>query len=854
MIEGLSFIVAEIIIGKLIETGFKTSLFHSQKTYQNRLQRVIEAAVDEFAKEHPVPDVPGKFPFYQSQTLLVKMLEFSFFDAVSNSELEGAISQNKNIIPPQPQQLKIFLKIFSQKLQSQPDLKKYETKENYPQKIYEICSNTSEIVEYTRRTAEGIEKLSQGQTTLSDVPHYLTPIPKISKSDVVGRNAELSDLKTLFDKSDRILLLNGIGGIGKTTVAKLFVTQNEQHYHHICWIPITEAFPEACISIPSLLENFGLSGTTQQDRETLLRLILNQLRNLTGPNLLVLDNACDDLTEYRDLLPGQPQWSVLITSRQQFPGLEEYRLDTLTPDLAAELFTKYYTGAEESQVLQALLEDIGFHTLTIELLAKTLENSLELNTIAELRSYIKNNKMDADALKINVTVEHCMEYVQIYSHLVNAFTLARLDGEEIRLLQQFVLLPAVEISGSLFAELWQIKKSDRPNLSNNLSALVRKGWLEGKTKNSFRLHQVVAQVIFHCQKPHFDDCKVLVKTIIDRLTLDQTRDNPVDKFQWLEFGEVLVSIFDLDIPELAELGDNLGTIYREFGQYSRARDLLESALVSAKKNFGEDHPTVAVRQSNLALVYQNLGEYSRARDLLESALASDLKNFGEDHPTVAKRQSNLATVYRDLGEYSRARDLLELALASDLKNFGEDHPTVAVSQSNLATVYRDLGEYSRARDLLELALASDLKNFGEDHPTVAKRQSNLALVYKNLGEYSRARDLLELALVSNLKNFGEDHPTVATRQSNLAIVYSDLGEYSRARDLLETALASAKRNFGEDHPNVAIYQSNLARVFFGIGEREKARTLWQQAYSLLKSRLGEDHPHTKTVVEFLERF
>ena len=39
---------------------------------------VIEDAVDEFAKEHPVPDVPGKFPFYLSQALLVKMLEFSF--------------------------------------------------------------------------------------------------------------------------------------------------------------------------------------------------------------------------------------------------------------------------------------------------------------------------------------------------------------------------------------------------------------------------------------------------------------------------------------------------------------------------------------------------------------------------------------------------------------------------------------------------------------------------------------------------------------------------------------------------------------------------------------------------------
>jgi tetratricopeptide (TPR) repeat protein len=73
-------------------------------------------------------------------------------------------------------------------------------------------------------------------------------------------------------------------------------------------------------------------------------------------------------------------------------------------------------------------------------------------------------------------------------------------------------------------------------------------------------------------------------------------------------------------------------VYSDLGEYEKARDLLETALKSAKANFGENHPKVAVRQSNLAKVYSDLGKYEKARDLWKSAYDIFKVSLGSDHP------------------------------------------------------------------------------------------------------------------------------------------------------------------------------------------------------------------------------
>jgi tetratricopeptide (TPR) repeat protein len=678
------------------------------------------------------------------------------------------------------------------------------------------------------------------------LPKELTSkIPKTSQKQIVGRSEDLTDLhEKLFDHK-QVVLVNGLGGIGKTTLAQVYVSEYYEEYKHIVWTSqLSVDFSADLINTEGLLLSLGIS-TEGKDLPTLFNETLIALKSISDqPNLWVIDNADARLRDYYDYFPSQPNWHILVTSRERIAHFDLKELDFLSEKDAKALFKKHYTLSKISdQDILELVSIVDKHTLTIEILAKTAqENRTPVN---------KLKKAIDDDLQSGVYIRHKgSEIERVTSYLSSIFSISQLSPEEIRLMQLMACLPP---EYHHFDDLLSWVHAD-DTLEEDLMAivinkLVSKGWLLSDPEtDSFKMHRILGEITFRQTPPSISDIAKLIDAISNILAFDQTKDNPVDKFQWISFGDAILERYkNNSSSEISTLQNNLASVYSTLGRYEVAAQLLETSLASDLKNFGIDHLNVAVRQSNLAIVYQNLGRYEAAAQLLETALASDLKNFGKDHPNVAVRQSNLANVYQNLGRYEAAAQLLETALASDLKNFGIDHPNVVVSQSNLANVYEFLGYNEAAAQLLETALASAEKNFSKDHPNVAVLQSNLANVYGSLGRYESAAQLLETALASDLKNFGKDHPNVATFQSNLANVYGSLGRYESAAQLLETALASDLKNFGKDHPKIAVYQSNLGNVYLNLGRYEEAARLLETALESDLNNFGKDHPNVADV-------
>jgi tetratricopeptide (TPR) repeat protein len=718
-------------------------------------------------------------------------------------------------------------------------------------------------------------------------PKYLSTFPKMNISNFVGRKKPLKDLHENLQNNQATLLLNGLGGIGKTSLAQKYCYEYQNDYDHFVWISQTDTFENACLSAIALQKNLKIKPL--ENPEQTIQLIFNELKQIDGNNLLILDNADETLQPYVDYLP-KGNWKILVTSREKMDDrFTEQYLGVLSFAEAKALFTQYFTKINfTDSELKTLCETVGYHTLTLELLAKTLAKSIKPITLPQVIEYLNTEQLEHKDLQKKITIAHSNhKEIKIYTYLLRAFSLAKLNENELWLLLQFSVMPSIPHDGMTFIKWLQLNTEDRETeIIETLEDLPQKGWLD-RTETSFSMHRMIQTLIRYQVPPTYEKCNGLVDTFHDLLEFNQAKDNPVDKFQWIEYGVTLCDNIRDNAEQVGSLnnwtahcfeniGDykqavkyfkqaiaiaealqnqndtnaynnNLANVYKYLGRYEEAATLLEIALQAAKNNFGENHPTVATRQSNLANVYGDLGRYEEAATLLEIALQSDLNNFGENHPTVATRQSNLANVYKDLGRYEEAATLLEIALQSAINNFGENHPTVATRQSNLATVYRNLGRYEEAATLLEIALQSDLNNFGENHPTVATRQSNLALVYQNLGRNEEASTLLEIALQADLNNFGENHPTVTTRQSNLALVHSNLGRYEEAATLLEIALQSAINNFGENHPTVATCLNNLASVYFQTKDFQRAIECFEKAYLIFLNHFGENHPNTKQV-------
>ncbi|HLG38148.1 MAG TPA: ATP-binding protein, partial [Chitinophagaceae bacterium] len=162
-------------------------------------------------------------------------------------------------------------------------------------------------------------------------PRRLTNIPK-PMDGVIGRDKDIQALEKLVASAKKPVLIRGIGGIGKTTLAKHFVQSCQADYDHIAWIEVkTEdtghesdmTTSEAFVYDRVLIKNLRLDLTKESMQEK-FGFICNSLSQIGGKNLLIIDNAKEDLDrrDIKDILPDIPFWRIVITSRHSFNGFE----------------------------------------------------------------------------------------------------------------------------------------------------------------------------------------------------------------------------------------------------------------------------------------------------------------------------------------------------------------------------------------------------------------------------------------------------------------------------------------------------------------------------------------------------
>ena len=680
-----------------------------------------------------------------------------------------------------------------------------------------------------------------------DVPKRLNDFFNPEKRDIVGRTEELAAVRSNLLADRATVLVNGIGGIGKTTVARKYVELHWDEYRHIAWL--TVASPQSLDNDPNrvadkgysplrdaflrssvLWQNLGVAAEVEKhlnnkDLDSAFEAIRHRLGQLQDC-LLIIDNAneTEDLLEHRPALKSINA-HVLVTSRARPKEWQIVEVNELPLPLAVELFRQHYAhpslGQTTENELNTLAETLLRHTLLLELVGKSANPEGGNIPFPLLLESLQNqsfhdrylNELPVDAgdhadgqnLRRQANVEGYISL--IFNHI------SHLREEHCDLLKAMTLLPPAQAYNRDFLSD-HCKLLEIEFLPTRAETLVQLGWLKKEALPEggvgYCLHPLILDVAFRELGVTAEWADKVLEYVAELINYDDqnVQHNFQEKRDMQPLGDHLGKLFfHAETERVAYLLDRLANLEKFYGFYKNAARLAEQALQIAEQKLSEE--IISTRQSNLAIIYRNLGEYERARDLLEKALSTDEKNFGPDHPNVTVRQSNLALVHMNLGEYERARDLLEKALSSAEKNFGPDHPDVAVRQSNLANVYRNLGEYERARDLLEKALSSFEKNFGPDHPNVAIRQSNLAVVYSDMGEHERARDLLEKALRSDEKNFGPGHPDVATDYCNLAYVYFAEKNYSAAIAAFQEALRIVEKTLGKDHPYYKMSSESL---------------------------------------------
>lgn len=169
------------------------------------------------------------------------------------------------------------------------------------------------------------------------------------------------------------------------------------------------------------------------------------VNGLTGDSLLVIDNIDNPRDED---LPGvlSLRCKVLVSSRLKLTGFSHYDLDFLDTAACEELFYRFYKGKRDDESLGSILELTGYHTLTVELLARTAQNSA-----AALKDFL--HTLQKKGFNLNGVIPERVETLwgnekekrRFFDHLLKVFELSNLTKEEIAVLTPLSLLPALYI-------------------------------------------------------------------------------------------------------------------------------------------------------------------------------------------------------------------------------------------------------------------------------------------------------------------------------------------------------------------------------------------------------------------------
>ena len=300
------------------------------------------------------------------------------------------------------------------------------------------------------------------------------------------------------------------------------------------------------------------------------------------------------------------------------------------------------------------------------------------------------------------------------------------------------------------------------------------------------------------------------------------------------------------------------------GFYTVGVDTYSRLVIAWEKAGLRDHWQYGAALTSLGNAYRNLGESQRAIPFHQQSLeifkeigykqgeAASLGNLGiayyslgeyqraiafhQQHLDIAReindRQGeanslgNLGNAYFSLGEYQRAIAFYQQQL--DIAREIGDRQGEAASLGNLGNAYYSLGEYQRAIAFHQQSL--DLKREIGDRQGEANSLDGLGNAYYSLGEYQRAIAFYQQSL--DVRREIEDKQGEASSLNNLGIVYDSLGEYQKAIAFQQQSLDMAREvGYKRGEANSL---NNLGLVYRSLGEYQKAIAFYQQSLDITR--------------------
>lgn len=695
-----------------------------------------------------------------------------------------------------------------------------------------------------------------------EIFHALTAFP-FRTPIFRGREEDLEHIHTqLFAPGNSLLLINGEGGIGKTTLAARYFHQYQHEYAHVAWILSEKSIANALLLLAMPL---GLQFDEWQDTAQRLEVLLTAMMNLEKPCLLVIDNANElpDLEANYQRLRRCSNFHLLLTTRiAQFEYAETYAVNQLPEDQLLQLFEDYYRGLNDSEksLFYQIREAVGGNTLVLELLAKSLkvQNHLrEHYSLAKLLTDLQSKGLlqlsHSQTVRTDYQSLGTMRHETPQAIISAMYDLSGLSEGEIALLSVFAVLPAEKIDFSTLETLLQ----KTPKLEEYLLSLSQQGWIEfNEVSKTFKCSPVIQEVVKQKNPNLKQDCYALVKILSDKL--DFEGDHHIggsydDGLIFASCAKKVLSLFPIENGvnlDLTVLNDRAAHFYFNIGNLEQSFKMFEQSNQNAA-NFLENEPTniqikdiKATTHQMLGEIYKKQGNFDLALSHFQSSrdLASQLYKDIPHDPTDSRYQrfiKMLALSHQKLGDFYYLQGFCnknnyEKALnhcKKSIKLIEDARNKISTNDSyktQLAISYYKIGEVYFSLNLLEKALTEFKKSYyllkeqNQKFPKDPFIKGHLAKSCLSLSEIYTAIPTLKKVLLylkeynQLLKDIYLEYPQNPTNKHGLADSYLKLGYFHESKlhdkNVAKLNYCHAKTLYEQLISNYPIYEGRKATL------------------------------------------
>ena len=712
----------------------------------------------------------------------------------------------------------------------------------------------------------------------------------------LGRENDLTNIHTrLFNDKNLLLLVNGQGGIGKTTVASVYYHQYFCDYRHLIWVVLEESIEDALIGLTYDLELKFADDLPQSER---VRKIISALMSLKAPCLLVIDNANDlkSLSQTYKLLRRCPNLHLIITTRiSEYEKAEIYPINALNETKAKELFREHYPDQlEEDKFLSAILTAVGYNTLVIELMSKNLFN---VNNALKIHYSLEDLLADLQRVGIlnlrktkKITTDYTLHPATPEEIVSAMYNIGDLSEREKRLLSVFSVLPTENIPFYYLV----ILLPDFENLDDCLILLSQKGWIDfDKKSKSFKCNPVVQEIVRNQNRDRLlDDIELTIDILSNLFEYEENTGN----LKNLEFKQAIPLVLyakqiskylnSVENVAIQLLLNRIGTFFFTHGNLLKALECFEKWALLQKELYESNLDILSIK-SNLAMSYGNLGDthsklgnldnafeyYEETIELSEELYKSNPDNvifkgnLAVSHSKIGDTLSTLGNLDKALEHYEEMIELFEELYKSNPDNV-RFKDKLATSHSKIGDTLSTLGNLDKALDcfLNGVRLSQELY---ESNPNNVGFKYSHAMSYLKLGSAVKAVGNFDVALgcfgntMILLKELYESNPDNMNFKESLAISYSNLGdaqstlgnldkalEYFEEKSMLGKELYESNPDNVDFKDNLAISYSKLGDMHSKLGNLDKALEYNEEATKLFE----ELHKLNPKNMNFKKRF